>query len=404
VIDRILQFSIRQRVLVVAVTLGVALWGLYTAPSLPIDAVPDITTNQVQINTVAPAFAPLEMERYVTFPIEVAMSNLPNKEEVRSLSQFGLSQVTITFKDNVDLYLARQQVLERLIAAERELPAGVSPELGPVSTGLGEIFQFTVEGEGHTLMERRTLLDWQIKPQLRTVPGVIEVNSFGGLEKQYEVLIDPMKLVSFGLSLRQIIDALQKNNMNAGGAYFERGGEQTLVRAVGLVQSPSDVENVVVSAEHGTPIYIRDIGTVGIGAQVRQGASTRNGRETVMGMVMLLKGENSREVAGRKAAAPPGSKGTPRRGDHRAVLRPDRTCSEHGANSGKKSSRRRTACRSRSVSVSAPDPRRADSFLRNSRCYARGDCRDGVFRNLCEPHEPRCNRLRAHRRCGRDHG
>jgi len=251
VIDRILQFSTHQRVFVVLVTFALAMWGVYVAPNLPIDAVPDITSNQVQVNTVAPAFAPPEMERYVTFPIEVAMSNLPNKEEVRSISQFGLSQVTITFDDNVDINLARQQVMERLIEAERELPQGVSPELAPVSTGLGEIYQFTVEGNNHSLMERRTLLDWQIKPQLRTVPGVIEVNSFGGLEKQYEVLVDPKKLVSLNLSLHHVIEALQKNNLNAGGAYLAQAGEQQLVRGVGLIQKPEDIEGIVVTAVQG---------------------------------------------------------------------------------------------------------------------------------------------------------
>lgn len=300
-IDRILRFSVHQRFLVISITLLMALWGAVVLPTLPIDAVPDITNNQVQINTVAPAFAPLEMEKYVTFPIEVAMSNLPRKEELRSVSQFGLSQVTITFDDGVDIYLARQQVLERLRDAEKELPAGVTPELSPVSTGLGEIFQFTVDNEkgfSRSLMELRTILDWQIKPQLRTVPGVIEVNSFGGVEKQYEVLVDPKKLVSFGLSLRQVIEALQKNNLNAGGAYLERGGEQQLVRGVGLIQFPGDIESIVVTAEKGTPVYIRDVAAVGVGGQVRQGAATRDGRgETVMGIAMLLKGENSRKVA-----------------------------------------------------------------------------------------------------------
>lgn len=318
--ERILDFSIRWRVLVAA--LGVALTGagVYTALRLPIDAVPDITNNQVQINTLAPGFAPLEMERYVTFPIEVAMSSLPRKEEVRSISQFGLSQVTVTFDDAVDIYWARQLVLERLLEAQRELPPGVSPELAPISTGLGEIFQFTVEREpaappiartsdaslsspasaSSELMELRTILDWVIKPQLRTVPGVIEVNSFGGLEKQYEVLVDPRELVARGLTLDDVLEALERNNANAGGAYIERGGEQQLLRGVGLIQSPGDIENIVIAASNGTPVYVRDVATVGVGAQVRQGAATRDGRgEAVMGIAMLLKGENTRAVAQR---------------------------------------------------------------------------------------------------------
>ncbi len=234
-IDRILQFSIKWRVFIVVLGFVLLGAGLYSMTRLPIDAVPDVTSNQVQINSLAPGFAPLEMEKYVTFPIEVAMSSLPRKEKIRSISQFGLSQVTITFEDGADIYWARQLVLERLQEAERELPPGVSPELAPISTGLGEIYQFTVErspaavktagdadlppvsapsGEpanqspqADDLMDMRTILDWYIKPQLRTAPGVIEVNSFGGKEKQYEVLVDPRKLVGYGLTLRQVIEA-----------------------------------------------------------------------------------------------------------------------------------------------------------------------------------------------------
>ncbi|MEW5993302.1 MAG: CusA/CzcA family heavy metal efflux RND transporter [Candidatus Zixiibacteriota bacterium] len=327
-IDHILQFSIRWRFLIVLLTFVLIGVGLFSAVRLPIDAVPDVTSNQVQVNTVAPAFAPLEMEKYVTFPIEVAMSSLPRREEIRSISQFGLSQVTVTFEEGVNIYWARQLVLERLLEAQRELPPGISPELAPISTGLGEIYQFTVERESSAsppggaidplpvassdeasangsprvddLTDLRTILDWYIKPQLRTVPGVIEVNSFGGREKQYEVLVDPRKLVSFGLTLREVIEALGRNNLNAGGAYLERGGEQQLLRGVGLIQSPRDIENIVVASHGGTPVYIRDLAQVGLGAQVRQGAATRDGKgETVMGMAMLLKGENSRTVTQR---------------------------------------------------------------------------------------------------------
>ena len=319
-IARLLEFSIRWRILVIVGGLMLAVAGLYSATQLPIDAVPDITSNQVQINTVAPAFAPEEMEKYVTFPIEVAMSSLPRKEEIRSISQFGLSQVTVTFADDVDVYWARQLVLERLAEAERELPPGVAPELSPISTGLGEIYQFTVErrpgsttpdllpassrlpgtGRSDELMDLRTILDWVIKPQLRTVPGVIEVNSFGGRERQYEVLVDPRRLVGYGLTLHQVIEALERNNVNAGGAYLERGGEQQLLRGIGLIGSIGDIENIVIATEKGTPVRVRDIATVGVGSQVRQGAATRDAHgETVMGMAMLLKGENSGAVATR---------------------------------------------------------------------------------------------------------
>ncbi|HXK60613.1 MAG TPA: CusA/CzcA family heavy metal efflux RND transporter, partial [Acidobacteriota bacterium] len=304
-IERIVDFSIRWRVLMVTLALGLVALGIHSALELPIDAVPDITTNQVQINAVAPSFTPLEMEKYVTFPIEVALAGLPETLDIRSLSKFGLSQVTVTFEEGVDIYWARQLVLERLISAERELPPGITPELAPVSTGLGEIYQFTVEsdpqsGHQYSLMELRTILDWFIKPQLRTIPGVIEVNSFGGHEKQYQVNVDPNQLVSFGLSLSQVVEALRDNNSNAGGAYIEYGGEQQLLRGVGLIQDERDIENIVVASRGGIPIYIKNIGEVNLGAEVRQGAATRDGKgETVMAIVMMLKGENSRAVARR---------------------------------------------------------------------------------------------------------
>jgi heavy metal efflux system protein len=303
-VDKLIAWSIRWRFFVVLLALGLVGVGIYAAIGLPIDAVPDVTTNQVQINSVAPAFTPLEMEQYVTFPIEVAMSGLPRKEEIRSISQFGLSQVTIVFPDDADLYASRQLVLERLRDVERELPPGVSPELAPVSTGLGEIYQFTVEDvtgkSRYSLMDRRTLLDWFIKPQLRTVPGVIEVNSFGGEEQQYEVLVDPVKLAGFGLTLRQVIDAISQNNINVGGAYLEHGGEQELIRGVGLIQGERDIRSVVLASHQGTPVYVSSVAEVRRGAQIRQGAATRDGKgETVMGIAMMLKGENSRAVAER---------------------------------------------------------------------------------------------------------
>ena len=304
-IDRILAWSIQYRFILLAFTAILIAGGIYAALDLPIDAVPDVTTNQVQINAKAPSFTPLEMEQYVTFPIEVAMSNLPRKEEVRSISQFGLSQVTVVFADDVDIYWARQLVMERLADVRQQLPDGVVPEMAPVSTGLGEIVQFvlTVDPKApraYGLMELRTLLDWFIKPQLRTVPGVVEVNSYGGEQQQYEVLIDPAKLVSYKLTLPQVISALKQNNQNVGGGYLETAGEQQLIRGVGLIESIADIENIVVSAEGGTPIYVRTIAQVRRGSEIRQGAATMDGRgETVLGVVMMLKGENSREVSTR---------------------------------------------------------------------------------------------------------
>src|ERR1700682_2981678 len=305
-VDQLIAWSIRWRLFIVLLALGLVGAGIYAAIGLPIDAVPDVTTNQVQINSVAPAFTPLEMEQYVTSPIEVAMSSLPRKEEIRSISQFGLSQVTIVFPDDADLYAARQLVLERMRDVERDLPPGVAPELAPISTGLGEIYQFTVEDvsgqKRYSLMERRTLLDWFIKQQLRTVPGVIEVNSFGGEEQQYEVLVDPAKLAGYGLTLRQVIDALSQNNVNVGGAYLEHGGEQELIRGVGLIQDERDIGNVVLASHQGTPIYVSSVAEIRRGAQIRQGAATRDGKgETVMGIAMMLKGENSSAVARRVA-------------------------------------------------------------------------------------------------------
>lgn len=318
-INRIIEFSIRWRLFIVLLAVGLIGAGVWGVIGLPIDAVPDVTNNQVQINTVAPSFTPAEMEQYVTFPLETAMSSLPRKQELRSISQFGLSQVTITFPDDVDIYQARQLVLERLIEVGRELPSGVTPTLAPVSTGLGEVVQFSLRSTDgkQSLMELRTLLDWFVKPQLRTVPGVIEVNGFGGQERQYEVLVDPSKLVSYGLTLKQVTDALEQNNANVGGGYLEQGGEQQLVRGVALVQNIRDIENVVVSASKGTPIFVREVAAVRLGSQLRQGAATRNGQgETVVGVAMLLKGENSRVVAERVAerlqqlakALPPGVK------------------------------------------------------------------------------------------------
>ncbi len=302
-IDHIVRASIRWRGFIVILTFMLIAIGVYSAMRLPIDAVPDVTTNQVQINAMAPAFAPEEMEKFVTYPIEVMMGSLPDKEEVRSLSKFGLSQVTITFPDHVDILRARQQVFERLMDAQKNLPDGVRPELAPVSTGLGEVFQFTVEAkpgyEGkYSLMDLRSILDWNVNPILRNVPGVIEVNVYGGQLKQYEVLVNPVKLLAYRLSIGDVIGALEKNNKNVGGAYIEKGGEQQLIRGIGLVRDFADIEDIVVSSHDGFPIYVRNVGRVGFGAQVRQGAVTKDGKgETVLGIAMLLKGQNSREVA-----------------------------------------------------------------------------------------------------------
>ena len=299
-ISQLIRFSIKNRFYVVMLTVVLIAAGIWSAVNLPIDAVPDITNKQVQINTVAPALAPSEIEQQITFPIEIALAGLPRLEEVRSISQFGLSQVTAIFQDDVDIYFARQLVLERLQAARDELPEGVSPpSMGPVSTGLGEIYYVLVEGP-QSLMDRRTMLDWVIKPQLRTVPGLVEVNSYGGTEKQYQVLVDPQKLLAHKVTIRQVQEALQANNQNAGGGYIQRGDEQQLVRGIGLIRTVEDIANIVVGAEGGTPITVRDVAQVTVGGATRQGALTADGKgEAVSGISMLLLGENGRIVVQR---------------------------------------------------------------------------------------------------------
>lgn len=304
-IDRIVTFSLQYRLDIVLIWLILIGLGLRAATELPIDAVPDVTTNQVQINTRAPGFGALEMERYVTVPLEVALSSLPKKEEVRSISQFGLSQVTITFPDDVDLYWARQQVLERLQEVREKLPPGLSPELAPVATGLGEIYQFCLEkenGQEYTpeeLTELHTLLEWFIKAELRDVPGVIEVNAYGGYDKQFVVEVRPAQLVAYQVTLPQLVEALEKNNANAAGGYYIAGQEQILIRGLGLMQSVQDIENVVVTSSGGRPVLVKDLAAVRLGSSLRAGAATHAGHEAVLGIAVLLKGENSRTVTHR---------------------------------------------------------------------------------------------------------
>ena len=299
-IHAILRFSIKQRVFVLIAAVLLVVGGLFAATQLPIDAVPDITNRQVQINVKDPALGPEDVERQITFPLEVALSNLPKRQEIRSISQFGLCQVTVVFNDNVDIYWARQLVNERVQEAKENLPTGAQVEIGPVSTGLGEIYYVSLDSKKHSLMERRTMMDWLVAPQLRTVPGLAEVNTFGGEAKQYQVQVDPEKLIAHGLSVRQVFEALERGNRNAGGAYITRGAEQQIVRGTGVVASLEDIRNTVVAAEHGTPVYVRDVAEVGYGAAVRQGATTRAGEgEQVYGITMLLLGENGRVVVDR---------------------------------------------------------------------------------------------------------
>jgi len=303
-IDKIILFATRQRLFVLLGVIALIAAGVIAVSRLPIDAVPDITSNQVQIFTVQPSLAPQEIERLVTYPIEVAMQNLPDVEEVRSISKFGLSAVTVVFDDEVDIYFARQLVAQKLQEAKADLPPGIpEPELGPVTTGLGEIYQYELIGEGYTPMDLRTIQDWIVKRQLAGTPGLAEVNTFGGELKQYQVLIDPQKLLKYDLSLRDVIEAVANNNANAAGAYIEHKQEQYVVVGVGIAKSMQDIGNIIVKAESGVPIFVRDIANIEVGAAVRQGAVTLNGKsEVVCGIAMMLQGGNAREVVTRVKA------------------------------------------------------------------------------------------------------
>ena len=311
-IERLIDFSIRNRALVILGVLLVGAVGLRAAQGLPIDAVPDVTNVQVQVLTTAPALGPLEVEKFITFPVEAVMSGLPRLAEVRSLSKFGLSSVTIVFEEGTDIYFARQLVAERLAEARQAVPEGYgTPTMGPISTGLGEIYQFTVQGDPmcspgepdvedcYTPMELRTVLDWYIAYQLRSVPGVVEVNAFGGEVKTYEVQLDPARLTALDIPLGDVFEAIERNNANAGGAYIRRSGEQLLIRGEGLIASLDDIRRIVVSNRHeGTPITIDEIAEVVNAPMVRQGAATYEGRgETVIGIAMMLMGANAREVS-----------------------------------------------------------------------------------------------------------
>ena len=307
-INWLIHFSVSQRLLVLLVVAIMIGAGVYSLIKLPIDAVPDVTNVQVQVLTAAPSLAPLEIERQITFPVEVAMSGLPDIEEIRSVSKFGLSAVTVVFADSVNTYFARQLVLERLTQAREQIPENIgSPEMGPISTGLGEIYQYELkaargpEGRQYDATALRTIQDWSVRRQLLGVPGVTEVNSFGGLEKQFQVRLDPVKLQSYGLSLRDVLEAVARNNANVGGAYIEHGAEQYLLRGIGLAESSNDISNIIVkTGREGIPIYVRDLGEVVEGATVRQGAVTADGEgEIVAGIAMMLKGENSRTVVNR---------------------------------------------------------------------------------------------------------
>jgi len=309
-LERFLHFSIKHRVFVILATVAMAVLGAYNFQVLPIDAVPDITNIQVQINTEVGGFTPLEVEKLITFPIETAIAGTPKLSYTRSISRYGLSQVTVVFEDGTDIYFARQLINARLQEVKGNLPASADPIMGPISTGLGEIFMWTVnqvegfkkpDGSPYSPTELRTIQDWIIRPQLRNMPGVADVNSIGGFTKQYHVAPNPEKLIAYGLTFRNVMEALMKNNANMGAGYIEHSGEQYLIRTPGKVIELEDIRRIIIGSHRGVPIYIKDVAEVTLGKELRTGAATQDGNEVVLGTVFMLKGENSRTVSLRVA-------------------------------------------------------------------------------------------------------
>lgn len=304
--ETIIRFAIDRRWLVFLVTLALASIGIYSYQHLPIDAVPDITNIQVQINTSVAGYSPLESEQRVTFPIETAMAGLPNLDQTRSISRYGLSQVTVIFKDGTDIYFARQLVNERIQEAKEKLPSGVNPTMGPIATGLGEIYMWTVEaskgakkpdGTLYTPTDLREIQDWIIKPQLRNIPGVTEINSIGGYTKSYQIAPLPNKLIAYGITIQDIISALERNNTNMGAGYIEKQGQQYLIRTLGQIKSLDDIRDIVLRSIDASPVRIKDVAEVNFGHELRTGAATENGEEVVLGTVFMLIGENSQAVS-----------------------------------------------------------------------------------------------------------
>jgi cobalt-zinc-cadmium resistance protein CzcA len=310
-LERILRFAIAHRWLMMALTLALVVVGAWSFSRLPIDVTPDITNVQVQINTQVDGYSPLEAEQRVTYPIETALAGLPGLDHTRSISRYGLSQVTVVFKDGTDLYFARQQVGERIQQAKSQLPAGLEPGMGPIATGMGEIFMYTVEakpdalkadGTPYTATDLRTLQDWVVRPQLRNVPGVTEVNTIGGFARQIHITPDPARLVALGFTLHDVVEAVASNNQNVGAGYIERNGQQFLVRAPGQVADLDGIRDIVLDRREGVPIRVRDVAQVGEGPELRTGAATMDGKEVVLGTTFMLIGANSRDVARAVAA------------------------------------------------------------------------------------------------------
>ena len=307
----LIRAALTQRLLVLVVAVVLVGFGVRAAMRLSVDAFPDVTNVQVQVATEVPGRSPEEVERFVTVPLEVAMTGLPGLTEMRALNRAGLSLITLVFTDKTDVYFARQLVMERLLEVTPRMPAGVVPVLGPVSTGLGEVYQYTLthpdDGKrqltAEELMERRVIQDWVVRPMLRSIPGVAEINSMGGLERQFQVQVNPDRLRHYRLALRQVQEAIERNNANAGGGVLRSAAEQYLIRGVGLIRSAEDIGNIILKEEQGVPVFVRDVAQVQIGAAVRQGAIVKNGdTEAVAGIVMMLRGGNAKEVVGRVKA------------------------------------------------------------------------------------------------------
>lgn len=297
-LKNIIDFSLRQKFVAISLVLLMAAGGIFSLSEIPINSQPDVTPVQVLVITKAGRYSPYDVERLVSYPIETAMNGLPDIKEVRSISQFGLSAVTIEFEEGTDIYFARQLVSQRVQSIAGELPGGVSvPQLGPISTALGEIVQYVVRGNNYTLTELRTIQDWLVAPQLKTVQGVTEINSFGGFVKQYEVSVDPAKLRNFGIGLKDLTDAVENNNSVSGGNYLEHNREQYIIRGFGQIGSTKNIEDIIITELDNRPIFVRDVATVQLGRQLRQGAVTQDGDgEIVTGIVMMLRGGNGREV------------------------------------------------------------------------------------------------------------
>ncbi len=303
-LDKIIQFSIKNKLVIGVMTIALIIWGVWSASKLPIDALPDVTNNQVQVITQAPTLAAQEVEQFITSPIERSMANLPDLIEMRSFSRFGISVITLVFEDKVNVYFARQLISEKLKDAESQIPGGVgTPELAPVTTGLGEIYQYLIHPkkgseQKYSAMDLRTMQDWIVARQLYGIPGVAEVTGFGGISKQYEVAVNPSQLKAMNVTIPEIFEALKKNNQNTGGAYIDKKPNAYFIRGVGLVSSIADIENILVKKQpNGIPVVIRDVAKVQLGSPPRYGAMTYNGeKEVVGGLVLMLKGANSAEV------------------------------------------------------------------------------------------------------------